>query len=88
MQERRTSYYLKKLSQYKSLDALAFLYKNLYKMANYIVRQEFINKGNYLNYNKVQKLLQSGADYQAIPGKVSQQVLIILDKNWPSFFKL
>ena len=57
-------------------------------MANYIVRQEFINKGNYLNYNKVQKLLQSGVDYQAIPGKVSQQVLIILDKNWPSFFKL
>ncbi len=40
-------------------------------MANYIVRQEFINKGNYLNYNKVQKLLQSGADYQAIPAKVT-----------------
>ena len=63
------------------------MYKNLYKMANYIVRQEFINKCYYLNYNKVQKLLQSGADYQAIPGKVSQQVLIILDKNWPSFFQ-
>ena len=59
-------------------------------MANYIVRQEFINKGkgNYLNYNKVQKLLQSGADYQVIPAKVSQQFLIILDKNWQSFFKL
>ena len=57
-------------------------------MAKYIVRQEFINKGkgNYLNYNKVEKLLQSGADYQAIPAKASQQVLIILDKNWPSFF--
>ena len=56
-------------------------------MANYIVRQEFINKCYYLNYNKVQKLLQSGANYQAIPGKVSQQVLIILDKNWLSFFQ-
>ena len=58
-------------------------------MAKYIVRQEFINKGkgNYLNYNKVEKLLQSGADYQAIPAKASQQVLIILDKNWPSFFQ-
>jgi hypothetical protein len=56
-------------------------------MANYIVRQEFINKGNHLNYNKVQKLLQSGADYQAIPAKVYQQVLIILDKNWLSFFQ-
>ena len=56
-------------------------------MANYIVRQEFINKCYHLNYNKVQKLLQSGADYQAIPAKVSQQVLILLDKNWPSFFQ-
>ncbi len=27
---------------YKSLDALAFLSKNLYNIANYIVRQEFI----------------------------------------------
>ncbi|NEQ41202.1 MAG: IS200/IS605 family element transposase accessory protein TnpB [Okeania sp. SIO3I5] len=72
---------------YKSLDALAFLSKNLYNMANYIVRQEFINNGNYLDYNKVQKLLQSGADYQAIPAKVSQQVLILLDKNWQSFFQ-
>ena len=72
---------------YKSLDVLAFLSKNLLNMANYIVRQEFINKGNYLNYNKVQKLLQSGLDYQAIPAKVSQQFLIILDKNWQSFLK-
>ncbi|NEQ35363.1 MAG: IS200/IS605 family element transposase accessory protein TnpB [Okeania sp. SIO3I5] len=72
---------------YKSLDALAFLSKNLYNMANYIVRQEFINKGNYLDYNKVQKLLQSGADYKAIPAKVSQQVLILLDQNWQSFFQ-
>ena len=56
-------------------------------MSNYIVRQEFINKCYYLNYDKVQKLLQSGADYPAIPGKVSQQVLIILDKNWLSFFQ-
>ena len=30
---------------YKSLDVLAFLSKNLLNMANYIVRQEFINKG-------------------------------------------
>ena len=40
-----------------------------------------------LNYNNVEKLLQSGGDYQAIPAKVSQQVLILLYKNWPSFFQ-
>ena len=72
---------------YKSLDHLAFLSKNLYNIANYIVRQEFINNGNYLDYNKVQKFLQNQVDYQAIPAKVSQQVLILLDKNWQSFFR-
>ena len=77
----------KKYPSYKSLGILAFLSKNILNMANYIVRQEFINKCYYLNYNKVQKLLQSGADYQAIPAKVYQQVLIILDKNWLSFFQ-
>ena len=61
---------------YRSLDHLAFLSKNLYNMANYIVRQEFIHNGNYLNYHKVQKLLQSQVDYKAIPAKVAQQVLI------------
>ena len=50
-------------------------------MANYIVRQECINKCYYLNYNKVQKLLQSGADYQAIPAKVSQEWPLYKDKK-------
>jgi hypothetical protein len=72
---------------FKSLDHLAFLSKNLYNIANYIVRQEFIHNGNYLNYNKVQKLLQGQVDYKAIPAKVSQQVLILLDRNWQSFFQ-
>ena len=74
-------------THYKSLDHLAFLSKNLYNIANYIVRQEFIKNRNYLNYNQVQKLLQNQVDYQAIPAKVSQQVLILLDKNWQSFFQ-
>ena len=71
---------------YKSLDNLAFLSKNLYNIANYIIRQEFFKNKKYLNYNKVQKLLQKQVDYQALPESVSQQVLMILDKNWQSFF--
>ena len=81
MQERRTYSFKKNHPNYKSLDALAFLSKNILNMANYIVRQEFINKGNYLNYNKVQKLLQSGADYQAIPAKFSQEWPLYKDKK-------
>jgi IS605 OrfB family transposase len=72
---------------YQELDKLAFLSKNLYNIANYLIRQEFFKNGNYLNYNQIQKLLQNQVDYQALPAKVSQQILIVLDKNWQSFFK-
>ena len=72
---------------FAEIDRLCFLSKNLYNAANYIIRQEFINNSKYLNYNAVQKLMQSQVDYKAIPAKVSQQVLMLLDKNWKSFFE-
>ena len=72
---------------YQEIDHFCFLSKNLYNVANYIVRQEFINNKNYLNYNAVQKQMQDQADYKALPAKVSQQVLMLLDKNWKSFFE-
>lgn len=74
---------------FKEIDNLSFLSKNLYNAANYTVRQEFINNGNYLNYNKIDKLLNSTkqVDYYNLPCKVSQNVLSLLDKNWKSFFK-
>ena len=72
---------------YKELDKLCFLSKNLYNVANYIIRQEFINTSNYLNYNKIDKLLNvDNIDYKQLPAKVSQQTLKLLDKNWKSFF--
>jgi putative transposase len=72
---------------FKEIDALSFLAKNLYNQANYRVRQSFIKEGIYLNYNEIQKQLQNQIDYKALPAKVSQQILILLDKNWKSFFK-
>ena len=85
---------------FKELDSLAFLSKNLYNRANYIVRQEFIQtskekeegkreNANWIRYAELQKKLQSEKDfdYYNLPTKVSQQILKILDKNWTSFFK-
>lgn len=75
----------KKHIHYQEIDKLCYLSKNLYNAANYLVRQEFINNKNYFNYNAVHKILQNQADYKALPAKVSQQVLMMLDKNWKSF---
>jgi putative transposase len=71
--------------RYAVIDAAAFASKNLYNAANYEYRQAFIHQGVYLTYNTVQKRMQSHEAYKALPAKVSQQILMVLDKNWISF---
>ena len=72
---------------WQQIDQLCFLSKNLYNYANYLIRQSFIFDQTYLGFNKVYHLVKNQPDYQALPRKVSQQVLRILDKNWQSFFQ-
>lgn len=72
---------------YLEIDNLCWLSKNLYNYANYTIRNHFFQTGEYLNYNTIQKQLQDSPDYKALPAKVSQQILMVLDKNWKSFFK-
>jgi putative transposase len=69
------------------IDEVAFQSKNLYNAALYIVRQAFIHEGEYLNYSKMDKLMQKHEAYQALPRKVSQWVLRGLHNNWLSFFE-
>ncbi len=71
--------------RYSVIDEAAFKSKNLYNAANYEYRQAFIHEGKYLNYNEVQKRMQLHEAYKALPAKVSQQILMLLDKNWISF---
>jgi len=73
--------------RYTIIDKAAFASKNLYNAALYEIRQSFIHQGKYLNYNHLDKIMQKHEAYQALPRKVSQQVLKLLDKNWKSFFK-
>ena len=72
---------------WKQIDNLCFLSKNLYNYANYLIRQSFIFDKVYLGFNQVYHLVKDQPDYQALPRKVSQQVLKVLDKNWQSFFE-
>ncbi|MDJ0533039.1 MAG: transposase [Xenococcaceae cyanobacterium MO_207.B15] len=72
---------------WQEIDRLCFLSKNLYNYANYIIRQAFIFDSVYLGFNQVYHKVKNSADYQALPAKVSQQVLRTLAQNWQSFFK-
>lgn len=74
--------------QYKELDNLCFLSKNLYNATLYRVRQHFFESGKYLNYNAVNKefTLTNNVDYRALPAKVSKMTQMLVDKSFKSFF--
>lgn len=87
-------------SCFNELDVIGFLSKNLYNRANWFIRQCFIITSQlkeeqktehaiWIRYNDIQKMLQKTKDenYYALPTKVAQQVLKLLDKNWTSFFE-
>jgi IS605 OrfB family transposase len=73
--------------RFAQIDELAFKSKNLYNAANYAIRQSFVYGWSYINYNEMNRLMKSHQAYKALPAKVSQQILMILDKNWKSFFE-
>jgi putative transposase len=67
------------------IDRAAFASKNLYNLANYHMRQSFIHTGKYLGYAQVYHLVKHEPAYQALPRKVSNDVLRLLDKNWKAW---
>src|SRR5260221_3902567 len=72
--------------RFKAIDAAAFASKNLYNAANYVVRQSFIREGVSLTYHELHHRMKDHEAYQALPAKVAQWVLRLLDKNWRSIF--
>jgi putative transposase len=72
--------------RFVAIDRAAFASKNLYNAANYVVRQSFIHEGLYLNYHEMDRRMQDHEAYKALPAKVAQWVLRLLEKNWQSYF--
>src|SRR5690349_12650808 len=71
---------------FEEIDRSSFASKNLYNAANYLIRQEFIFNGKYVTYKNMAKRMQGNEDFQALPAKVAQQVLMQVDHDWKSFF--
>ncbi len=72
-------------SRYAVIDRVAFASKNLYNAALYEMRQEFIHHGRRIYFNELYHLMKSHEAYHALPAKVAQQVLKLLDQNWESY---
>ena len=74
-------------SRYKAIDAAAFASKNLYNQATYQIRQAYIHEGKYLPYAEIFHRVKHLECYRALPAKVSNSILILIHKNWISFFR-
>lgn len=72
-------------SRYQVIDRAAFLSKNLYNAANYELRQAYIKRGYRIFYPELYHLMKSHDAYKALPAKVAQQVLKLLDTNWTAY---
>ncbi|HEY4384516.1 MAG TPA: transposase [Ktedonobacteraceae bacterium] len=73
--------------RYPVIDAAAFASKNLYNQAMYQIRQAFIHEGKYLPYAEVFHRVKHMDCYKALPAKIANSILILVHKNWVSFFK-
>lgn len=71
---------------FKTIDYMCFMSKNLYNFANYILRQEYIENGNYISYRIMNKNLKTESDYKNCMSQPANCTLRLLDKNWKSFF--
>ncbi len=51
------------------------------------MRQEFINNGKPISSFDLNKMLKIEDVFKELPAKTSQQIMILLGKNWKSFFR-
>ena len=72
----------------KEMDQACFLSKNLYNQANFLIRRRFFKSKRFISAYTLIKVFTriNQVDYRALPVAVAQQVLLLLEKNWKSFF--
>ena len=74
----------------ENISNLCHLSKNLYNQGNYIIKNA--EKGKWIRYGDLENILNGkGTDpsenYSQLPAKTSQQILMLLDKSWTSFYR-
>lgn len=72
---------------WKTIDEMCFHAKNLYNYANYTLRQDYIENGNYISYYDMNRELKTHELYKNCMSQPANCVLRLLNKNWKSFFE-
>ena len=72
---------------YSYCDQICYQSKNLYNLANYHIRQEFINNNRHMGYGELENSLKYAEAYKTLQSQTSQQILQVLeDINYEGFF--
>ena len=76
--------------RFEELQSICKLSKNLYNVALYNTRQYFFENNVFLSAFQLDSVLRKkeDVDYNALPQKVSQQTLKMVEQNFKSFFGL
>lgn len=74
---------------YKELNNLCFFSKNLYNSTIWRQQQEYEKDKKYHNYYDMNRLFidENQVDYRALPAKVSNQTMMMVDSAYKSFFE-
>ena len=69
------------------IDEVSFAAKNLYNLVNYHIRQAYIHHNHYLTMKEIWPIIKPTEAYQALPRKVSNQVLWQVYRAWGSYYE-
>jgi len=74
---------------FSECDRLCFLSKNLYNASIYNIKQQYDKDKSFLGYHQLSKIfsIEDNPDYRALPAKVSHQVMMLVERNFKSYFK-
>ena len=75
---------------WKQIDYLCFLSKNLFNYTLYHINKHYTETGKFIRYNNLQREFYNikQPDFHSLPTDTSKQILMLMDINFTCFFKL
>jgi putative transposase len=77
----------KRHKMFAVVDDASFAAKNLYNLVNYHIRQAYIHAHRYMKMAELWKIIKPTDAYQALPRKVSNQVIWHVYHDWGSYYE-
>jgi transposase len=75
-------------AEYKALQEMCRLSKNLYNVGLYSIRQFFFTEKKFLRYESNYHECKTNENYQLLNTDIAQQTLKVVDRSFRSFFNL